>query len=134
MESSLLGKCTSDSSSNSGIPSTEGEQVRDIFSGIKRDAFWTVETGDEMIGTFRIESRSNANMEHRRMWAIVAAALRNVCCNARCGHVSLVREADPDHRAQCSDRFEDFSYARQKNRRPGSVSMTRPKRFSITAS
>jgi putative acetyltransferase len=50
--------------------SLDGEmsRLRDIFSETKRNAFWVVETGDEIIGMFGIESRSNESTELRRMY------------------------------------------------------------------
>jgi putative acetyltransferase len=50
--------------------SVDGEmsRFRDIFSETKRNAFWVVETGDEIIGMFGIESRSNESTELRRMY------------------------------------------------------------------
>jgi putative acetyltransferase len=50
--------------------SIDGEmsRLRDIFSQTKRNAFWVVETGDEIIGMFGIESRSNDSTELRRMY------------------------------------------------------------------
>lgn len=40
----------------------------DIFSEARRNAFWVVETGDEIIGMFGIESRSQESTELRRMY------------------------------------------------------------------
>jgi len=50
--------------------SLDGEvnRLRDIFSETKCNAFWVVEIGDEIIGMFGIESRSNENTELRRMY------------------------------------------------------------------
>ena len=50
--------------------SIEGEmnRLRDIFSETKRNAFWVVETGDQIIGMFGIESRGNDSTELRRMY------------------------------------------------------------------
>jgi RimJ/RimL family protein N-acetyltransferase len=50
--------------------SIDGEMSRllDIFSETKRSAFWVVETGDQIIGTFGIESRSDDSTELRRMY------------------------------------------------------------------
>jgi RimJ/RimL family protein N-acetyltransferase len=50
--------------------SIDGEMSRllDIFSETRRSAFWVVETGDQIIGTFGIESRSDDSTELRRMY------------------------------------------------------------------
>jgi GNAT superfamily N-acetyltransferase len=50
--------------------SIDGEmsRLRDIFSEPKRNAFWVVETGDQIIGMFGIESRSDETTELRRMY------------------------------------------------------------------
>jgi putative acetyltransferase len=50
--------------------SVDGEmsRLRDVFSETKRNAFWVVETGDEIIGMFGIESRSDDSTELRRMY------------------------------------------------------------------
>jgi GNAT superfamily N-acetyltransferase len=46
----------------------EISRLHDIFSETKRNAFWVVEKGDEIIGMFGIESRSNESTELRRMY------------------------------------------------------------------
>ena len=46
----------------------EMSRLRDIFSEAKRNAFWVVETGDEIIGMFGIESRGDDRTELRRMY------------------------------------------------------------------
>jgi GNAT superfamily N-acetyltransferase len=46
----------------------EIDRLRDIFSEARRNAFWVVETGDEIIGMFGIESRSQESTELRRMY------------------------------------------------------------------
>jgi GNAT superfamily N-acetyltransferase len=50
--------------------SIDGEmsRLREVFSEAKRNAFWVVETGDEIIGMLGIESRSNECAELRRMY------------------------------------------------------------------
>jgi GNAT superfamily N-acetyltransferase len=50
--------------------SIDGEmsRVRDIFSETRRNAFWVVETDDQIIGMFGIESRSEDSTELRRMY------------------------------------------------------------------
>jgi putative acetyltransferase len=50
--------------------SIDGEMSRlpDIFSETRRNAFWVVETDDEIIGMFGIESRGNDSTELRRMY------------------------------------------------------------------
>jgi hypothetical protein len=45
----------------------EISRLRDIFSEARRNAFWVVETGDEIIGMFGIESHSHESTELRRM-------------------------------------------------------------------
>jgi len=46
----------------------ELRQLQDVFSANKRNAFWVVTLGDEIIGTFGIESRSADTTELRRMY------------------------------------------------------------------
>jgi len=50
--------------------SIDGEmsRLRDIFSETKCNAFWVVETGDQIIGMFGIESHSHDRTELRRMY------------------------------------------------------------------
>ena len=48
--------------------SGELRQLLDIFSETKRNAFWTVAVGEEIIGTFGIERRSQDTTELRRMY------------------------------------------------------------------
>jgi RimJ/RimL family protein N-acetyltransferase len=50
--------------------SIDGEMSRlcDIFSENRRNAFWVVEIGDQIIGMFGIESRSDDSTELRRMY------------------------------------------------------------------
>jgi putative acetyltransferase len=50
--------------------SVDGEmsRLRDIFSETRRNAFWVVEAGDEIIGMFGIECRSDDSTELRRMY------------------------------------------------------------------
>jgi putative acetyltransferase len=50
--------------------SIDGEmsRLRDIFSETRRNAFWVVETDDQIIGMFGIESRSEDSTELRRMY------------------------------------------------------------------
>jgi GNAT superfamily N-acetyltransferase len=50
--------------------SIDGEMSRlnEVFSEAKRNAFWVVETGDEIMGMFGIECRSNESTELRRMY------------------------------------------------------------------
>jgi GNAT superfamily N-acetyltransferase len=43
-------------------------QLRSVFSEAKRNAFWVVEAGKEIVGTFGIESRSKDSTELRRMY------------------------------------------------------------------
>ena len=46
----------------------ELRRLHDVFSDDKRNAFWIVTLGDEIIGTFGIESRSRDTTELRRMY------------------------------------------------------------------
>lgn len=46
----------------------ELRRLQDVFSGDKRNAFWVVTLGGEIIGTFGIESRSRDTTELRRMY------------------------------------------------------------------
>jgi GNAT superfamily N-acetyltransferase len=50
--------------------SIDGEmsRLREVFSEARRNAFWVVETGHEIIGMFGIECRSNESTELRRMY------------------------------------------------------------------
>jgi GNAT superfamily N-acetyltransferase len=50
--------------------SIDGElrQLAEVFSKAKRNAFWVVESADEIVGTFGIESRSASDTELRRMY------------------------------------------------------------------
>jgi len=50
--------------------SIDGEMSRlcDIFSENRRNGFWVVETGDQIIGMFGIESRGDDRTELRRMY------------------------------------------------------------------
>jgi len=49
--------------------SIDGEmsRLRDVFAAAKRNAFWVVESSDEIIGMFGIESRDDGSTELRRM-------------------------------------------------------------------
>jgi GNAT superfamily N-acetyltransferase len=48
----------------------EGElkQLTEVFSEAKRNAFWVVESANEIVGSFGIESRSANDTELRRMY------------------------------------------------------------------
>jgi GNAT superfamily N-acetyltransferase len=46
----------------------ELRRLQEAFSGAKRNAFWVVTLGEEIIGTFGIESRSRDTTELRRMY------------------------------------------------------------------
>jgi GNAT superfamily N-acetyltransferase len=46
----------------------EMSQLHDIFSEASRNAFWVVETGEQIIGMFGIERRSDESTELRRMY------------------------------------------------------------------
>jgi putative acetyltransferase len=46
----------------------EMSRLRDVFSEANRNAFWVVNTGDEIIGMFGIECRSDKSTELRRMY------------------------------------------------------------------
>jgi putative acetyltransferase len=46
----------------------ELRQLLDVFSEAKRSAFWVVESENEIIGSFGIESRSASETELRRMY------------------------------------------------------------------
>lgn len=46
----------------------ELRRLQDVFSETKRNAFWAVTLGEEIIGTFGIESRSRDTTELRRMY------------------------------------------------------------------
>jgi GNAT superfamily N-acetyltransferase len=50
--------------------SIDGEmsRLRDVFSETRRNAFWVVESGDEIIGMFGIESHDHESTELRRMY------------------------------------------------------------------
>jgi GNAT superfamily N-acetyltransferase len=50
--------------------SIDGElrQLAEVFSEARRNAFWVVESADEIVGTFGIESRSASDTELRRMY------------------------------------------------------------------
>jgi GNAT superfamily N-acetyltransferase len=43
-------------------------RLHDVFSAARRNAFWIVSLGDEIIGTFGIESRGPDTTELRRMY------------------------------------------------------------------
>jgi len=46
----------------------ELRQLLDIFSEARRSAFWVVESENEIVGSFGIESRSASETELRRMY------------------------------------------------------------------
>ena len=46
----------------------ELRQLQDIFSATRRNAFWVVESGVRIVGTFGIESREDDSTELRRMY------------------------------------------------------------------
>jgi GNAT superfamily N-acetyltransferase len=46
----------------------ELKELAEIFSEAKRNAFWVVESANEIVGTFGIESRSVNDTELRRMY------------------------------------------------------------------
>ena len=46
----------------------ELKQLLDVFSGARRNAFWVVESENEIVGSFGIESRSVNDTELRRMY------------------------------------------------------------------
>jgi GNAT superfamily N-acetyltransferase len=46
----------------------ELRQLQQIFSAARRNAFWVVESGPRIIGTFGIESRGDGSTELRRMY------------------------------------------------------------------
>ena len=46
----------------------ELERLQDVFAAAKRNGFWVVTLGDEIIGTFGIESRGRDTTELRRMY------------------------------------------------------------------
>jgi GNAT superfamily N-acetyltransferase len=46
----------------------ELKQLLEVFSEAKRNAFWVVESADEIVGSFGIESRSFNETELRRMY------------------------------------------------------------------
>ena len=46
----------------------EMSRLHEVFSEARRNAFWVVEAGDEIIGMFGIESRSDKSTELRRMY------------------------------------------------------------------
>jgi GNAT superfamily N-acetyltransferase len=46
----------------------ELRHLLDIFSEAKRNAFWVVETGNQVVGSFGIESKSKDTTELRRMY------------------------------------------------------------------
>src|SRR6202047_2581686 len=46
----------------------ELRQLAEVFSEAKRNAFWVVESANEIVGSFGIESRSVSDTELRRMY------------------------------------------------------------------
>jgi N-acetylglutamate synthase-like GNAT family acetyltransferase len=46
----------------------ELKQLLEIFSEAKRNAFWVVESSNQIVGSFGIESRSESDTELRRMY------------------------------------------------------------------
>ena len=46
----------------------ELKHLQDVFSEARRNAFWVVESGRQIVGTFGIESRSKDSTELRRMY------------------------------------------------------------------
>src|SRR3954447_25253456 len=46
----------------------ELKQLLTVFSGAKRNAFWVVETANDIVGSFGIEGRSLNDTELRRMY------------------------------------------------------------------
>jgi GNAT superfamily N-acetyltransferase len=46
----------------------ELKQLLEVFSAAKRSAFWVVESANEIVGSFGIESRSVEDVELRRMY------------------------------------------------------------------
>jgi GNAT superfamily N-acetyltransferase len=46
----------------------EMSRLHDVFSAARRNAFWVVETGDQVIGMFGIESHGDDSTELRRMY------------------------------------------------------------------
>src|ERR1700732_2996858 len=46
----------------------ELKQLLEVFSEAKRNAFWVVESANEIVGSFGIESRSVSDTELRRMY------------------------------------------------------------------
>src|SRR5712691_1874075 len=46
----------------------ELRQLQEVFSEAKRNVFWVVESGKQIIGTFGIESHSDDSTELRRMY------------------------------------------------------------------
>ncbi|MGH6753620.1 MAG: GNAT family N-acetyltransferase [Bradyrhizobium sp.] len=46
----------------------ELKQLLEVFSAAKRNAFWVVEDGDEVVGSFGIESHGAGDTELRRMY------------------------------------------------------------------
>ena len=49
-------------------------RILEVFSEAKRNAFWVVESSNQIVGSFGIESRSESDTELRRMsWALPSA-------------------------------------------------------------
>jgi GNAT superfamily N-acetyltransferase len=46
----------------------EIDRLHEVFAEAKRNAFWVVETGGEIIGMFGIEARGNESTELRRVY------------------------------------------------------------------
>ena len=46
----------------------ELKQLLEIFSEAKRNAFWVVESSNQIVGSFGIENRSESDTELRRMY------------------------------------------------------------------
>jgi GNAT superfamily N-acetyltransferase len=46
----------------------ELKQLLEVFSGARRNAFWVVESANEIVGSFGIERRSDNDTELRRMY------------------------------------------------------------------
>jgi hypothetical protein len=72
----------------------ELRQLQDVFSEAKRNAFWVVESGNRIVGTFGIETAARKVRSFgacTSIEVIEAAAWRTACCNVlSCGQLSSV--------------------------------------------
>jgi GNAT superfamily N-acetyltransferase len=70
---------------------------QDIFSAARRNAFWVVESGGQIVGTFGIERRGNDATELRRMYLELRARGQGIAT----------------HMLQCAEsRAREFGFAK----------------------